>query len=301
MKKKLLLVTMSLMLALGMTACSKTSEEPAAEKEKTEAAAEEKKTEAVAEEDTTEAAAEKDEVSEEPEDSKKELPKAENSGSVSGEGGEGGSTYKSQMVPFEQLNHSNRIVVLQNTLRYLADGFYTEETKPAAEEIEYGGETVSAYPITYAIDFLTYGSADTVFVTDTEGEVTEMSAEEFAVMYAIVDFRSEEAPILYNPETETEIAFQYATTSEGEAIYSIASGSSHKCVEIAEACGWDTEKTQNYRLMAVDQFYIPVSFAENPDGELRGTLSGSIGASIPDFKIAGGKINDVVYIELIAE
>lgn len=282
MKKKLLLVTMSLMLALGMTACSKTTTEPAAKEEK------------------TEAAVEKDETAEASEDAKKELPKAEKSDSESGSA-EGGSTYKSQMVPFEQLKHSNRIVVLQNTLRYLADGFYTEETKPVAEEIEYNGETVSAYPITYAIDFLTYGIEDSVSVTDVEGTVTEMSAEEFAAMYAIVDFRSEEAPILYDPETETEIAFQYATTSEGEAIYSIASGSSHKCVEMATACGWDTEATQNYRLMAVDQFYIPVSFVENPAGELRGTLSGAISASIPDFKIAGGKINDVVYIEVIVE
>ena len=282
MKKKLLLVTMSLMLALGMTACSKTTTEPAAKEEK------------------TEAAVEKDETAEASEDAKKELPKAEKSDSESGSA-EGGSTYKSQMVPFDQLKHSNRIVVLQNTLRYLADGFYTEETKPVAEEIEYNGETVSAYPITYAIDFLTYGIEDSVSVTDVEGTVTEMSAEEFAAMYAIVDFRSEEAPILYDPETETEIAFQYATTSEGEAIYSIASGSSHKCVEMATACGWDTEATQNYRLMAVDQFYIPVSFVENPAGELRGTLSGAISASIPDFKIAGGKINDVVYIEVIVE
>ena len=282
MKKKLLLVTMSLMLALGMTACSKTTTEPAAKEEK------------------TEAAVEKDETAEASEDAKKELPKAEKSDSESGSA-EGGSTYKSQMVPFDQLKHSNRIVVLQNTLRYLADGFYTEETKPVAEEIEYNGETVSAYPITYAIDFLTYGIEDGVSVTDVEGTVTEMSAEEFAAMYVIVDFRSEEAPILYDPETETEIAFQYATTSEGEAIYSIASGSSHKCVEMATACGWDTEATQNYRLMAVDQFYIPVSFVENPAGELRGTLSGAISASIPDFKIAGGKINDVVYIEVIVE
>ena len=282
MKKKLLLVTMSLMLALGMTACSKTTTEPAAKEEK------------------TEAAVEKDETAEASEDAKKELPKAEKSDSESGSA-EGGSTYKSQMVPFDQLKHSNRIVVLQNTLRYLADGFYTEETKPVAEEIEYNGETVSAYPITYAIDFLTYGIEDSVSVTDVEGTVTEMSAEEFAAMYVIVDFRSEEAPILYDPETETEIAFQYATTSEGEAIYSIASGSSHKCVEMATACGWDTEATQNYRLMAVDQFYIPVSFVENPAGELRGTLSGAISASIPDFKIAGGKINDVVYIEVIVE
>lgn len=282
MKKKLLLVTMSLMLALGMTACSKTTTEPAAKEEK------------------TEAAVEKDETAEASEDAKKELPKAEKSDSESGSA-EGGSTYKSQMVPFDQLKHSNRIVVLQNTLRYLADGFYTEETKPVAEEIEYNGETVSAYPITYAIDFLTYGIEDSVSVTDVEGTVTEMSAEEFAAMYAIVDFRSEEAPILCDPETETEIAFQYATTSEGEAIYSIASGSSHKCVEMAAACGWDTEATQNYRLMAVDQFYIPVSFVENPAGELRGTLSGAISASIPDFKIAGGKINDVVYIEVIVE
>ena len=282
MKKKLLLVTMSLMLALGMTACSKTTTEPAAKEEK------------------TEAAVEKNETAEASEDAKKELPKAEKSDSESGSA-EGGSTYKSQMVPFDQLKHSNRIVVLQNTMRYLADGFYTEETKPVAEEIEYNGETVSAYPITYAIDFLTYGIEEGVSVTDVEGTVTEMSAEEFAAMYVIVDFRSEEAPVLYNPETETEIAFQYATTSEGEAIYSIASGSSHKCVEMATACGWDTEATQNYRLMAVDQFYIPVSFVENPAGELRGTLSGAISGSIPDFKIAGGKINDVVYIEVIVE
>jgi len=179
------------------------------------------------------------------------------------------------------------------------DGFYTEETKPVAEEIQYGGATVEAYPITYAINFLTNGSEGTVSVTDTEGTVTEMSAEDFAAMYVIVDFRSEEAPILYHPENGTEIAFAYAATSEGEGIYSIASGTSHKCVAMAEACGWNLD--QMYRIMAADKFYIPVSFTDNPEGELRGTLSGAISGSIPDFKIAGGKINDVIYIEKIVE
>lgn len=122
---------------------------------------------------------------------------------------------------------------------------------------------------------------------------------EFAGMYVIVDFTSDAAPVFYNPETNAEIAFAYAITSEGEAIYSIVSGSAHNGLSVVETCGWDN--TQTYRLMAVDKFYIPVPPAENSTGELRGTLSGAINASFPDLKVAGGKLNDVVYIEQIVE
>ena len=84
-------------------------------------------------------------------------------------------------------------------------------------------------------------------------------------------------------------------TAEGEAVYSVVSGSIHNAAEIIANVGWDADAT--YRYMATDKFYIPVGPEERATGEIRGTLSGAVNGSFPELKIAGGKINDVIYIE----
>ena len=80
-----------------------------------------------------------------------------------------------------------------------------------------------------------------------------------------------------------------------EAVYSVVSGSIHNAAEIIANVGWDADAT--YRYMATDKFYIPVGPEERATGEIRGTLSGAVNGSFPELKIAGGKINDVIYIE----
>lgn len=207
-------------------------------------------------------------------------------------------TYKDIMVPFDQLASDNRIVILQNTLNFGYEGFYTEATKPVAEEINYQGATVAAYPITYALGFLNQGSAGTVNVFDTAGVAVEYTAADFAACYVILEFDSGLAPVLFNPADGSEIAaFAYALTSEGEAIYSIVADSVHPTADILTAVGWDV--AQPYRYVATDKFYITVPVEENTDGELRGTLSGAINGSFPILSIASGKINDIVFIEAV--
>ena len=205
-------------------------------------------------------------------------------------------TYKETMVPFDQLVPAERIVILQNTINYSREGFYSADNKPAAEDIKYKGDTVAAYPIAYALDFLTKGSDGDFTITNNDGSTETISAQDFAGLYVIIDFTSDAPPVLYNPESGTELTdFLFATTAEGEAIYSVVSGSIHNAAEIIANVGWDADAT--YRYMATDKFYIPVGPTERATGEIRGTLSGAVNGSFPELKIAGGKINDVIYIE----
>jgi hypothetical protein len=207
-------------------------------------------------------------------------------------------TYKETMLPFDQLVPGSRIIMLQNTLNYSRDGFYTENTKPVTQEISYKETAVQAYPIKYTLDFLTNGLGSTVTVTNTDGTTTELSAEDFSKMFVIVDFMSDTPPVLYDPNSGTEVTdFLFALTDKGEAIYSVVGGTTYNAAELIASVVWDKDAT--YRYVATDKFYIPVGPAENSTGEIRGTLSGAINGSFPDLTIASGKINDVIYIETI--
>lgn len=208
--------------------------------------------------------------------------------------------YKSTMKPFEELVPSDRIVILQNTLNFGSEGFYTEDTKPVTEAIVYQGAEVQAYPISYTLEFLNNEMGSTLTVTTAAGE-QEVSEEDFAGMYVIIDdFQSGNMPVLYNPQTGTEaVDFLYAKTENNEAIYSIITEQDANVQELLETIGWDT--TQTYRLVATDKFYIPITPEDYDDGELRGALSGAINASFPDMIIAGGKMNDILYFECIVE
>lgn len=206
------------------------------------------------------------------------------------------TTYKESMLPFDQLIPGDRIVILQNTINFGREGFYTPETKPVTQEIEIAGEKVNAYPISYAINFLKNELAGNLKVFHQDGTETEVSVEEFSGLFIVIDFTSDQPPLLVNPQTGLEITdFIYAVTDQGEVIYSVVSGSFHNTHELLIKLGWDVDKT--YRCVATDKFYFPVGAAELGTGEIRGTLSGAVNASFPDLKIASGKMNDLIYIE----
>jgi len=209
-------------------------------------------------------------------------------------------SYKSTMTPFDQLVHAERIVILQNVFNPGArEGFYTRDTRPAAVEIEYNGTKADAWPISHAIGFLHKGCEGTVAVTKTGGGKAEFSAADFRGMYVMLDLRSGAPPVLYNPATKsTVIDFAYAVTGAGEAIYSVVSGSDHNVSELLAKAGWNTGAA--YRFVATDKFYIPVEPEAAASGELRGA-PGIVNGSFPDLSIAHGKINDVLFIERIAE
>ena len=210
------------------------------------------------------------------------------------------TTYKDTMLPFDQLVPGNRIVILQNTINYSREGFYSPQTKPATQMIDYDGDQVAAYPMSYPIAFLKNDLTDSLKVVNTDGSEQEISVEDFAGLFIIIDFTVDTPPVLFNPETGTELDdFLYAVTDQGEAIYSVVSGSIHNTKELLTEVGWDLAAT--YRYVAADKFYFPVGPDAVGTGEVRGTLSGAVNGSFPDLPIANGKINDLIYIEVMEE
>jgi hypothetical protein len=209
--------------------------------------------------------------------------------------------YKSAMLPLDQLVPSERLVILQNVFNSnTREGFFTRETRPSAVEIEYNGNKAQAYPMSHAVEFLRKGAAGTVAVTKADGGKAEFSADDFRGMYVIFESGTDTPPVLYNPATKSAVAdFAYAVTGEGEAIYSVVSGAYQNVNEMLVNVGWKTDAA--YRFVATDKFYVPVDPAAAATGELRGGLSGVVNGSFPDLSFASGKINDVLYIELIVE
>ena len=209
--------------------------------------------------------------------------------------------YKNAMKPLDELVPAERLVILQNVFNSNArEGFYTRETRPAATVIEYSLGNREAWPISHAVDLLSKGCEGKVVVTKTDGGKAEFSAADFKGMYVMLDFRSDAAPVLYNPATKSTAAdFAFAVTSEGEVIYSVVSGTYQNAKELFEKVGWKTDV--RYRIVATDKFYVPLEPDGAVTGELRGGLSGVVNGSFPDMRFANGKINDVLYIEPIIE
>lgn len=273
--KKRMSIFLTLLLSVGLlTACGSSSGEDAPAKSSTPEAAE---TESAAPEEETESAAE-------------DTPEATEA-----------PLYKDTMVPYDELEPQKHIVILQNTLHYTRDGFYTEDTAPVAEEIDHNGETVSAYPISCALGFLDQTPAGELTVHKTDESTVAVTAEEFNRMYVIVgDLQSGDAPALYDPSAGTEITdFFYAVTAEGEAIFSIVSGAQYIVKDIVAMVGWDD--TKSYTICATDKFHIPVEPDYMAIGDLRGTLSGAVNGSFGDMTIASGKISDVVIVQPLQE
>ena len=207
--------------------------------------------------------------------------------------------YRDIMIPFEEIIPAERIVILQNTLNFGREGFYTEETKPVTEDITIDGETVAAYSLTYPLNFLTFGYENGGQVVNAAGEVLEFTAEELEASYIIKDFQSWEAPVLYNPETQVKVVdFDHIITDNKEMVISIVTEQDRRFVDMFAMVAWDTAAT-NYHVMATDKFFIPVTPEDYDDGELRGALSGSVNGTFPDMIIAQGKINDVIYLEKV--
>ena len=110
--------------------------------------------------------------------------------------------YRDAMIPFEELVPAERIVILQNTLNFGREGFYTEETKPVTEDVTLDGQTVAAYKLTYALNFLTFGYENGAAVVDAAGNETAFSKEELEGSYVYIeDFQSYTLPVLFNPAT----------------------------------------------------------------------------------------------------
>lgn len=284
MKKNTLFI-LAMAMSFALVGCgAKTEEAPAQTAVETEVTAAE------------EAAPE--EEAEAPAEEKKALPVAQTE-EVPAEGEEG--HYKATMKPFEELVPGRRLVILQSSLVYSRDGFYTEDTAPQSETISFNGSDMTAYAMSYATAFLNEAPAGNVTVYDAEGNTTDVAADDFAAMYVIIDdFQSGNPATLYNPASGTTVEnFDCAVMENGEGIVSMITEQERNVTELLTAYGWDT--TLTYHLIASDKFYIPITPEDYDEGGIRGSLSGSINASFPDMTIAMGKMNDVLYIEEVKE
>ena len=262
--KRLIALMLLLSMALSLAACGGKAEAPAA----TEKPAEEKKALPVATQPAEE-----------------NVPKE--------------TLYKDAMIPFEDIIPAERIVILQNTLNFGREGFYTEETKPVTEDVTLDGQTVAAYKLTYALDFLTFGYENGAQVVNASGEVQEFTKEELEGSYVYIEgFQSYTLPVLFNPTTGAKVVDFDHLLTDNEMVISIITEQSRRCMDMFEMVGWDTT-TATYHVMATDKFFVPATPVDYDDGEIRGALSGSVNGTFPEMVPAQGKINDVVYIEKV--
>jgi len=265
--KRIVALMLLLSMTLSLAACGGAAEAPATEAPATEApAATEKKALPVATEAVEETPAE--------------------------------THYRDVMIPFEDIISAERIVILQNTLNFGREGFYTEDTKPVTEEVSLDGQTVAAYKLTYPLAFLNFGYENGATVVDAAGAETAFTKEELEGSYIYIEgFQSYTLPVLINPTTGVKVVdFDHLITDNKEMVISIVTEQDRRFVDMFALVEWDTASS-NYRVMATDKFFIPVTPEDYDDGELRGALSGSVNGTFPDMIIAQGKINDVIYLE----
>ena len=207
--------------------------------------------------------------------------------------------YRDAMIPFEELIPAERIVILQNTLNFGREGFYTEATKPVTESVLLDGQSVDAYKLTYALNFLTYGYDGGAQVVNASGEVVEFTKEELEGSYIYIEgFQSYTLPVLFNPTTGAKVVDFDHLITDNEMVISIITEQSRRCVDMFALLGWDTVSA-TYHVMATDKFFVPATPVDYDDGEIRGALSGSVNGTFPEMVPAQGKINDVVYIEKV--
>ena len=207
--------------------------------------------------------------------------------------------YKDAMIPFEDLIPAERIVILQNAVNFGREGFYTEETKPVTEDVILDGQTVAAYKLTYALQFLTFGYENGAQVVSEAGDVLEMTKEELDAAYVYIEgFQSYTLPVVFIPGTDVKVVDFDHLITENEMVISIITEQSRRCVDMFEMLGWDTTSA-TYHVMATDKFFVPATPVDYDDGEIRGALSGSVNGTFPEMVPAQGKINDVLYLEKV--
>jgi hypothetical protein len=206
--------------------------------------------------------------------------------------------YKDIMVPYSEIQHGKRIIIMQNTLVFSREGVFTEAEAPVAETVSYNGADYNGYPMTAVTKHLTEGVSGDVTVYTTDGTTATVRAEDFEVMKVLIDdFQSGNSPILLAVNGRAIENFEYAVTANGEVVASIITEQEYNVNEHLQKYGWDN--TATYNLVATDVFYIPITPEDYDEGGLRGALSGAINANFPDMIIATGKLNDVVFIEEI--
>ena len=207
--------------------------------------------------------------------------------------------YRDAMIPFEDIIPAERIVILQNTLNFGREGFYTEETKPVTEAVMLDSAEVEAYKLTYALQFLTFGYENGAKLFNEAGDVLAMTKDELDAAYVYIEgFQSYTLPVVFIPGTDIKVVDFDHLITENEMVISIITEQSRRCVDMFDMLGWDTTSA-TYHVMATDKFFVPATPVDYDDGEIRGALSGSVNGTFPEMVPAQGKINDVLYLEKV--
>lgn len=222
--------------------------------------------------------------------------------------------YRDIMVPYDDVEKAERIVLLQTALWYTGrDGIYTEAEIAAPEAMDYDGQSVLAFRMSNVTKFLFHTPEGEVTLYDNGGTAVTLSAAEFEALRVISaqnidgaisyleNFQSSNSIILATEDGSCIMSdFSYAVTAEGEGILSVSAKQEIGTADVLTNVGWGAECACN--LVASDKFYVPDPVIDGQRGAVVAPLSGTtINGKILDESIAQGRINDLLYIEKIVE
>ena len=185
----------------------------------------------------------------------------------------------------DDLTKGNRIVVCQNAELTMED-VTISDVKATAASVQ---ELVDKY--------FNNKVAGDVNVVGTDGYQVTMSAKDFLAAKISLDAEGI-APVIWNEDLGGKGKVKntdYVVTAEGEAIIFPAETITGEA--LLDKLGLPKDAT-TYRFVATDDFYLECNAEEMKTAELRVGLDGTINGSLP-IKKAGGKINDVLYIEIV--
>ena len=186
----------------------------------------------------------------------------------------------------QMISHKgNRIVVCQNAELTMED-VTISDVKATAASVQ---ELVDKY--------FNNKVAGDVNVVGTDGYQVTMSATDFLAAKISLDAEGI-APVVWNEDLGGKGKVKntdYVVTAEGEAIIFPAETITGEA--LLDKLGLPKDAT-TYRFVATDDFYLECNAEEMKTAELRVGLDGTINGSLP-IKKAGGKINDVLYIEIV--
>ncbi|HHV35466.1 MAG TPA: hypothetical protein GXX59_07795 [Syntrophomonadaceae bacterium] len=185
----------------------------------------------------------------------------------------------------DDITEGNRVLVCQNA-EFTKEDVKVSDVEATAAAVE---ELVDKYFIN--------SPAGEVSIVATDGYSVEMSAKDFLAAKISLDAK-DIAPILWNEELGDKGKVKmvdYIVIAEGEAI--IFPTETITGEALLEKLGLPNDATM-YRFVATDDFYLECTAEEMKTAELRVGLDETINGSLP-IKKAGGKINDVLYIEIV--
>jgi hypothetical protein len=184
----------------------------------------------------------------------------------------------------DEITLGNRIVILQNAGLDAAAADYFGESKD--------GVAIQAV-------------VDKFFQTTPEGDVKLVASDDYESTVGAADFlggfieiAGDDAPLFWFPNLEKKASVKtakYALTAEGESIYYPTADISG--ADLLGMLAVPADATTS-RWVATDDFYLEVTAEEMAAAELKVGLDGTVNGSL-GIKKAGGKINDVAYIEIV--